>query len=77
MKTVEIPEATTHFPTLLKEVSETGETIVICNNGKPVADLTPHKRSDRLSTHPALSKIRLHYNPSEPLSEDEWPENAR
>ena len=77
MKTLNTHEAKTHFSTLLKEIAETGEKIVICNNGKPIADLTPHKRTDRLSTHPALGKIRFNYDPSEPLSEDEWPENAR
>ena len=77
MKTLNIHETKTHLSALLKEIEETGERVVICRNGKPVADLTAHQRVDRLAVHPSLSDIKINYDPTEPLSEDEWPESAR
>ena len=77
MKSLNIHETKTHLSTLLKEIEATGETVVICRNGKPIADLTSHKQTNRLDLHPALSKIKINYDPTEPASEGEWPESAR
>jgi antitoxin (DNA-binding transcriptional repressor) of toxin-antitoxin stability system len=52
-------------------------SFVICRNGAPVADLVPHKIKNRIKPHPALSKIKLKYNPIESASEEEWPKNIR
>ena len=77
MKRINIHETKTHLSTLIKEIEETGERVVICRNGKPVADLSAHKPVDRLKPHPQLSDIETRYDPTEPLSEEEWPESAR
>jgi antitoxin (DNA-binding transcriptional repressor) of toxin-antitoxin stability system len=77
MKTVNVHEAKTNFSSLLTKLEKDSETIVICRNGEPVADLVPHKRVNRIKTHPALSKIKIAYDLVEPLSADEWPEAAR
>ena len=77
MKTVNVHEAKTNFSKLLAKLEADSETIVICRNGEPVADLVPHKRVNRVKTHPVLSKIKIGYDPVEPLSADEWPEEAR
>ena len=77
MKTLNIHETKTHLSTLLKEIEATGEKIVICRNGKPIADLSQHRPIDRLSTHPELSKIEINYDPTEPATEEDWPESAR
>jgi antitoxin (DNA-binding transcriptional repressor) of toxin-antitoxin stability system len=77
MKTVNIHEAKTNFSSLLAKLETNNETIVICRNGEPIADLVPHKRATRIKTHPVLSKIEIGYDPVEPLSGDEWPETAR
>ena len=77
MKRINIHETKTHLSTLLKEIEETGERVVICRNGKPVADLSAHKPVDRLAQDPVLTKTQIHYNPTEPASEDDWPESAR
>ncbi len=53
-----------------------GATYLICKNGGPVADLVPHQKTDRMSPHPVMSRIGIHYDPTEPLSEDEWPEEG-
>ncbi|MGD0537424.1 MAG: type II toxin-antitoxin system Phd/YefM family antitoxin [Verrucomicrobiota bacterium] len=77
MKTVNVHAAKTNFSRLLATLEEDGDFIVICRNGKPVADLVPHRRTNRLKAHPVLSRIEIGYDPVEPLSDDEWPEAAR
>jgi antitoxin (DNA-binding transcriptional repressor) of toxin-antitoxin stability system len=77
MKTLNVHETKTHLSTLLKEIEETGETVVICRNGKPIADLTRHSPRNRLNLHPVLSKIEINYDPTEPASDEEWPDSAR
>jgi antitoxin (DNA-binding transcriptional repressor) of toxin-antitoxin stability system len=77
MKTVNIHEAKTNFSRLLSKLEADSETVVICRNGEPVADLVPHRRASRTKTHPTLGRITIGYNPVEPLSADEWPEAAR
>ena len=77
MKTVNVHEAKTNFSRLLAGLEKDGQTVVICRNGEPVADLVPHRRKSRIKAHPALGKIKIGYDPVEPLSADEWPEAAR
>jgi len=77
MKTVNVHEAKTHFSSLLARLEENSETIVICRNGEPVADLVPHQRKSRITPHAVLGKMRIDYDPVESLSHDEWPEAAR
>ena len=77
MKTVNVHEAKTNFSRLLAKLEADSEAIIICRNGEPVADLVPHQRVNRIKTHPVLSKIKIGYDPVEPLSHDEWPGAAR
>jgi len=77
MKTVNVHEAKTNFSSLLARVEKSRERIIICRNGEPVADLVPHHKSDRTKTNPALRKIKIAYDPTEPLSADEWPPTKR
>lgn len=74
MKEVNVHEAKTSLSALPAEVERTGKRISICRHGKPVADLIPHERPDRLAPHPVMSSIEINYDPTEPLSSDEWPE---
>jgi len=74
MKRVNIHEAKTQLSSLLAEIEKSGEEVLICRHGKPVADLRPHRKKDRLAPHPVMSRIVMHYDPTEPLSQDEWPE---
>lgn len=75
--TVSVHEAKSQLSRLLAEVNRDGSSIVICNRGKPVADLTPHRQKCRTAVHPYMSQIEINYNPTEPLQEDEWPEDSR
>ena len=77
MKTVNVHEAKTIFSRLLARVEKRNQSVVICRNGEPVADLVPHKHKSRTRPHPALSKIKIKYDPVEPLSPDEWPAASR
>ena len=77
MKTVNVHEAKTHFSSLLAKLEKDCEIVVIYRNGEPVADLVPHRRTSRIKTHPGLSRIKIGYDPVEPLSAEEWPEAGR
>lgn len=77
MKIVNIHEAKTRLSALLAEVEKTGEKILICRHGKPVADLVPHRKRRRLEPHPVMREIRIAYDPTEPLARDEWPESSQ
>jgi prevent-host-death family protein len=77
MITVNIHEAKTHLSAVLARVEREGETAVICRNGRPVADLVPHRHPPRSDPHPVMRRIRLLCDPTEPLADDEWPMEER
>lgn len=74
MKSVNVHEAKTTLSAILAEIEDSGESFRICRNGKPVADLVPHRRADRLQVHPTMSRIEIDYDPIEPLGQTDWPE---
>jgi prevent-host-death family protein len=74
MKTLNVHEAKTRLSSVLVEVAEKGERFLICRNGEPVAELVPHVKQSRLSPHAVLRRIRIEYDPTEPLTADEWPQ---
>ena len=76
MKIVTIDEAQTQLAELLDAVEATGEPVLICREGTPVADIVPHRTRSRLSPHPVVHHIRLDYDPTEPLTPDEWSESS-
>ena len=76
MKIVTIDEAQTQLPALLDAVAATGEPVLIYREGTPVADIVPHRTRSRLAPHPVMQQIRLNYDPTEPLTPDEWPESS-
>jgi prevent-host-death family protein len=77
MKIVTMDEAQIHLPALLDAVEATGEPVLIYRQGTPVADLVPHRTRSRLTPHPVMQQIRIDYDPTEPLTADEWPEQSR
>ncbi len=77
MKRVNVHEAKTNFSSLLAKLEKDSQTITICRNGVPVADLVPHRPLKRSRTHPVLRKIQIGYDPTETLSAEEWPEALR
>ena len=77
MKSVNVHEAKTHFSALLVAIEERGERIVICRNGEPVADLVPHRKTVSMAADPKLGAFKITYDPTEELSDEEWPNDAR
>jgi antitoxin (DNA-binding transcriptional repressor) of toxin-antitoxin stability system len=77
MKTVNVHEAKTGFSGLLAEIERKRSRIVICRNGKPVADLVPHQTEVSMERDKKLGAIGIHYNPVEETGEEEWPSELR
>ena len=77
MKSVNVHEAKTQLSGLLAEIEETGTGFVICRNGQPVADLVPHRQKVSMAPDPKLGAIKIKYDPTEELGEEEWPQDAR
>ena len=81
MVRVNMHEAKTRLSELVKAVEERNETIVLCRDGREVAEIRrrPRRRSSR--TLAADPRFRVEfapgYSPAEPLSDDEWPERSR
>lgn len=73
MKRVSVQEAEENFLRLLASLEADGNSIVICRNGEPVADLVSHKRVTRLVRHPFLPRVKNSYDPTEPLPLQQWP----
>ena len=72
MKTVNIHEAKTNLSSIISQVEEKGEKFLICRNGKPIADLGPHKKKNRLEPDPFLSQIVVNCDLTAPLTQDDW-----
>lgn len=76
MITVNTHEAKTRLSSLLSTVEETGEVVIICRHGKPVAELRQVKSSkDPLRLHPKLSQVVFHEDPTAPLDPEDWPDS--
>ena len=74
MQQLNIHEAKTNLSAVLMAVEQEGETFLICRNGKPIAELVPHKKINRLAYHPSMSAIQINYDPVEDISHEEWGE---
>lgn len=76
MLTVKTHQAKTQLSSLLAAVEERGETVLICRNDRPVAELRPLPVAvDPLRVHPELSRIRFHQDPMAPLDPEDWPQD--
>ena len=79
MITVNMHEAKTRLSELVRAVETEGETVVLCRNGVPIAELTRPAAlpaTDRLQVHPELQG-KILYDPVEPATEEDWPEEFR
>ena len=79
MITVNMHEAKTRLSELVKVVEERSEVVVLCRNGQEVAEI--RKRSKRrkirdLTPEPRFRvKVARGFDPAEPLSHEEWPQD--
>lgn len=68
MLRINIQEAEKTLPSLLAAVEEQGELILICREGKPVAEIRPVlPQETRLRLHPQLSQVKFREDPMLPL----------
>ena len=59
-RSINIYEAKARLSQLIREIEKNGNTVTICRNGKPVADLIRHqKKANPLIQDPALKGTRL------------------
>lgn len=78
---VNMHEAKTRLSELVRAVEERNETVVLCRDGRPVAEIRRRveKRAARNLTPDLRFRVELApgYRPVEPLTDDEWPETLR
>ena len=75
---VNIYDAKARFSKLLKDVEEKDEKVIICRNGKPVADLVNHRTvSGILKPKKSLSGARFIGDPCAGVDSRDWPEDLR
>jgi antitoxin (DNA-binding transcriptional repressor) of toxin-antitoxin stability system len=81
MITVNMHEAITRLSEPVKAVEEGNEVVVLCRDGREVAEI--RRRVQRLHVRNLAPEHRFSvefapgYRPTEPLSDDEWPEDLR
>ncbi len=79
MITVNTHEAKTNFSHLMRTVEENQETVILCRNGHPIAEILPlkkRKRNGLPEPEPGLA-LDVNYDPTEPLDDDYLPEVCR
>ena len=68
-------EAKSTLSKLLSAVETRDEIVVICRNGKPVAELRAYRAERvRLEVAAELARVRVHGSLIEPLDAEGWPE---
>ena len=81
MVRVNMHEAKTRLSELVKAVEERDETVVLCRDGREVAEIrrrNPRRRARRLTPDPRFRvEFAPGYVPTEPLSDAEWPAGLR
>ena len=81
MISVNMHDAKTRLSELVKKVEQANETIVLCRDGREVAEI--RRRSKRravrdLTPDPRFQvKFARGYDPAEPLTNAEWPKGSR
>ncbi|MDZ4694844.1 MAG: type II toxin-antitoxin system Phd/YefM family antitoxin [Deltaproteobacteria bacterium] len=68
MKAVNTHEAKTRLSALLAEVENSGEIVLICRHGRPIAELRPHVQHGNVGAdNPRLFPVGFIEDPSSPL----------
>ncbi len=81
MITVNMHEAKTRLSELVKAVEERNEVVVLCRDGREVAEIRRRAKRRQARNLKPEPRFRVEfapgYDPAEPLSEDEWPPDQR
>ena len=79
--TVNMHDAKTRLSELVRAVEERNEIVVLCRDGRAVAEIrrrVARRRGRNLAPDPRLRvEMAPGYRPTEPLTEDEWPGTLR
>ena len=71
MRTLTIQDTRAHLGALLRDVESQGEKIIICRQGKPVADLVPHPGS-RIKTSEPPAQHHNYIRQTDPVALEDW-----
>lgn len=75
---VNMHEAKSRLSELVALVEKGREEVRICRNGVPIAALVPLSSVvDPLEQHETIKNIKILYDPTSPLGDDEWSEELR
>ncbi len=81
MKTVNMHEAKTRLSELVKAVEERNEVVVLCRDGREVAEIRRRAKPRQARTLAPAARFRVEfapgYRPTEPLTDNEWPEDLQ
>ena len=80
MQAVNVHEAKTKLSALIAKIESDQETILLCRNGRPVAEIIPYRKKKMLfplKPHPKLGGLKIKCDLTAPLSNEEWPEAYR
>ena len=81
MITVNMHEAKTRLSELVKAVEEGNEVVVLCRDGREVAEIRRRVKRRHVRNLAPERRFTVEfapgYRPTEPLSDDEWPEDLR
>lgn len=81
MITVNMHEAKTRLSELVKSVEERNEVVVLCRDGREIAEIRrrPRRRQTRNLTPDPRFRVEFArgYRPDEPLTDNEWPSDLR
>jgi antitoxin (DNA-binding transcriptional repressor) of toxin-antitoxin stability system len=79
MITVNMHAAKTRLSELVKAVEERNEVVVLCRGGREVAEIrrrVTRRRARNLTPEPRFAvELAPGYQPAEPLTAEEWPED--
>lgn len=71
-------EAKARLSELLQRIETHGERVIICRNGKPIAELKAWvKPKNPMKHNPELGGIVFHEDSVKPLDESDWPSEMR
>jgi prevent-host-death family protein len=81
MIAVNMHEAKTRLSELVKAVEERNEVVILCRNGREVAEIRSRTKRRKVRDLTPDPRFRVEfspgYHPTEPLAQDEWPASLR
>jgi len=78
MISVNTHEAKTKLSELLLKVENEEEVVIICRNGKPIAEMRSWKKAKNpLQQSSELKKVVFKEDPALPLDEGDWPSELK